>query len=772
MNHDFDDELLSAYLDDELSVAERADVERLLAERPEARRLLEELRTLRDDLRMLPLLQLGGDFGANVLRHAERELLRPAPTNGTVTPARTGSGGPAVDDQGGRWRRPAAWSILAVAAAAVLMFFESRRGEERQVALHRADESSVGPATAAQKVLPPATPAPAKGMPTPAEQPAPGGQFVVSNSIPAGNAAVDGAVTLTSGATPSAKSGGRYAVVDGVPETKPTGTQVLNNLQIAGAAVESQSVAAAMPSKVGPPVAPVAVGAANAFGTQGVDTTPLVASNDFRRAQTLISEYSGMRRTAPDAKQATQLFSQRLQQRARDEQRLGDDRLAGLRAREVQPADDDRLLVVYCDVTPEALERGLPAMLQREQIADLTALQQGSAPASLGLGLGGGVGGGGANFGGGGFGGAMPAVGSDKRGDRKDLNSAASQEQFLYVVADGRRLESMLSSLRSEPQLFVNVEVEPAANGDQQAWRKYNRAAAVAQAKPKGSTSTPPTAIPATPPADAAPSAAVAAKPTVAAPAAAPVPGAAPAAPQAPLATRESAAGEKETPSAAADNPRKQADASSQLSKSASGGDRSTRGVEALPESAATATSVGGGVAQQPAAPGVGNMPQQQVTNWAYGGASGYGYSQQLALPLSRAQRLSSANVDALRRGSAGGKEEDGDAAAGAMPKAQSPSAPNPVLPPSKNLGDAPAAAAPIAAKPPVNEAKSGEPANRAETATSPSNGLRQNVTSPLAIAPGQSSDVPTPGEAAWYGLPADYHEALFIFRVVDGPAK
>ena len=36
-----DDELISAYLDDELSTEERAYVERLLVERPEARRLLD-----------------------------------------------------------------------------------------------------------------------------------------------------------------------------------------------------------------------------------------------------------------------------------------------------------------------------------------------------------------------------------------------------------------------------------------------------------------------------------------------------------------------------------------------------------------------------------------------------------------------------------------------------------------------------------------------------------------------------------------------------------
>ena len=43
MNSTPDDELISAYLDDELNEAERARVEAMLVEQPETRQLLEDL---------------------------------------------------------------------------------------------------------------------------------------------------------------------------------------------------------------------------------------------------------------------------------------------------------------------------------------------------------------------------------------------------------------------------------------------------------------------------------------------------------------------------------------------------------------------------------------------------------------------------------------------------------------------------------------------------------------------------------------------------------
>lgn len=59
--------LLSAYLDGELSSAEREEVERLLAESPQARQELEELKHVGELLRQLPRQSLPGTFSSQVL---------------------------------------------------------------------------------------------------------------------------------------------------------------------------------------------------------------------------------------------------------------------------------------------------------------------------------------------------------------------------------------------------------------------------------------------------------------------------------------------------------------------------------------------------------------------------------------------------------------------------------------------------------------------------------------------------------------------------------
>ncbi len=68
-------ELLSAYLDGELTAAEQAEVERLLASSPAARQLLDELRAVGATLQSLPRQKLGEDLSQQVLRMAERRML-------------------------------------------------------------------------------------------------------------------------------------------------------------------------------------------------------------------------------------------------------------------------------------------------------------------------------------------------------------------------------------------------------------------------------------------------------------------------------------------------------------------------------------------------------------------------------------------------------------------------------------------------------------------------------------------------------------------------
>jgi anti-sigma factor RsiW len=72
------DELLSAYLDGEVTAGERELVERALREIPAVRQSLEELRRLQDGVRSLPRYHLEPDFCQGVLRQAERAMLSPS----------------------------------------------------------------------------------------------------------------------------------------------------------------------------------------------------------------------------------------------------------------------------------------------------------------------------------------------------------------------------------------------------------------------------------------------------------------------------------------------------------------------------------------------------------------------------------------------------------------------------------------------------------------------------------------------------------------------
>lgn len=75
MNGTPSNERMSAWLDDELSLGERAEVEKLLAESPELRQELDELQRLSGRLKSLPVSQAPPELQQAVLRSLERETL-------------------------------------------------------------------------------------------------------------------------------------------------------------------------------------------------------------------------------------------------------------------------------------------------------------------------------------------------------------------------------------------------------------------------------------------------------------------------------------------------------------------------------------------------------------------------------------------------------------------------------------------------------------------------------------------------------------------------
>lgn len=117
-------ELLSAYLDGELTAAEQAEIERLLATDPAAGRLLDELRSLSVKLQELPRQTVGEDLSAQVLRVAERRMLTEGdPGGATSTPA-----APQLPEttffRRFLIRRTVVWTSVAVAVAVMISINE------------------------------------------------------------------------------------------------------------------------------------------------------------------------------------------------------------------------------------------------------------------------------------------------------------------------------------------------------------------------------------------------------------------------------------------------------------------------------------------------------------------------------------------------------------------------------------------------------------------------------------------------------------------------
>ncbi len=149
------DELLSAYVDGELSDVERAAVERRLAEDVAAQQTIDAFRAVSQELRDLPAASLSTGFAKTVLRQVEQHQANI--TEDQVVAPREGKSHEQFGTslQFGRSRRAWFWASTAVAAALLLMVFSPQEAEiAKEVALAKpqADGSEVrvsdGPAAA------------------------------------------------------------------------------------------------------------------------------------------------------------------------------------------------------------------------------------------------------------------------------------------------------------------------------------------------------------------------------------------------------------------------------------------------------------------------------------------------------------------------------------------------------------------------------------------------------------------------------------------------
>ncbi len=121
MNKKFTDELISAFLDGEVTAEEKAFVEQQLVDSAEHRRTFEELRALRGSLQSLPSHNLDDGFSERILRRAERVMLSgQTPTSKSESTDKASA--KAIQHDRGNWR-VAVVVVSSVAAALFISLF-------------------------------------------------------------------------------------------------------------------------------------------------------------------------------------------------------------------------------------------------------------------------------------------------------------------------------------------------------------------------------------------------------------------------------------------------------------------------------------------------------------------------------------------------------------------------------------------------------------------------------------------------------------------------
>ncbi|MEX2176860.1 MAG: hypothetical protein WD872_21010 [Pirellulaceae bacterium] len=149
MTREFSDELLSAYLDGQLSAAERATVDAELAANPDLRQLLDELQSLTLQVQSLPRLSAPADFSQRVVQAA---VLAAAEKEATVEPARPQDSSASPHQIRRRVLLPVVLAGTAAVAASVAMLFW-RPGQAENVLGPNVVNSAPEEPTAAERAL-------------------------------------------------------------------------------------------------------------------------------------------------------------------------------------------------------------------------------------------------------------------------------------------------------------------------------------------------------------------------------------------------------------------------------------------------------------------------------------------------------------------------------------------------------------------------------------------------------------------------------------------
>ena len=124
MKHQIPEELISAYLDGELTSDEQLLVEEALRDNPQSQQLLEDLQSLHDRLQAIPRSEPSRDYTEQILRRAERAILTGSSETNSSTltndaPVQESVITPSTQDAPGNWKH-VIWASTALAATLLL----------------------------------------------------------------------------------------------------------------------------------------------------------------------------------------------------------------------------------------------------------------------------------------------------------------------------------------------------------------------------------------------------------------------------------------------------------------------------------------------------------------------------------------------------------------------------------------------------------------------------------------------------------------------------
>jgi hypothetical protein len=151
MNEKIPEELISAYIDGELTSDEQVRVEQALLEDPQSQQLLEDLQALHDRLQAIPRSEPSQDYTQQILRRAERAILTgPSTASGEEATTAVRPANPGVQANQPTNLKHLIWASTALAATLMLaLLFRSEDQAVYQVSDAGNEQETTTPPTSA-----------------------------------------------------------------------------------------------------------------------------------------------------------------------------------------------------------------------------------------------------------------------------------------------------------------------------------------------------------------------------------------------------------------------------------------------------------------------------------------------------------------------------------------------------------------------------------------------------------------------------------------------